>query len=399
MRYTWISLALLLLPAVAHADRIRVTSYDMDDRGGTVRLESDAPVGEPWLRIEGRTIKIWFPHVVDVSRFDHERESSDPIRSLALRGGASDTALLRVELGTNHHIEREDIVISRDGLRAAIKLSVPSAQPAAAPSAPVAPQTQVLAASAAVPGAPETAPTVMAAQPQPAPKEPAATASQPAQPKEDLSDIGADAASEGLGMLDEQEADSKPQNPIWMLGVASVLLAFVWFGLQRLQRSKAVYGASIEVIGSRRLGHRQELLIVRALGADHLLLCTGGRAEHVASTPNALALPASPPTPALAPRSVSAEPASDPAKATSTQAGGINLMSRLSSQHRLRKLLDSVNSETPDNEQHESDNEFNDELLTATRKRGALLHSLPAPAARQSEAVAGITRLRQRKSS
>jgi hypothetical protein len=74
-------------------------------------------------------------------------------------------------------------------------------------------------------------------------------------------------------------------------------------------------------------------------------------------------------------------------------------MSRLSSQHRLRKLLDSVGADPaqPTEAAAESDDEFGNELRTATQKRGgALLHSLPAPAARQSESVAGITRLRQR---
>jgi hypothetical protein len=72
-------------------------------------------------------------------------------------------------------------------------------------------------------------------------------------------------------------------------------------------------------------------------------------------------------------------------------------MSRLSSQHRLRKLLDSVGSDAPESSEGDPDAEFSAELRTATRQRGgALLHSLPAPAARQSESVAGISRLRQR---
>ena len=72
---------------------------------------------------------------------------------------------------------------------------------------------------------------------------------------------------------------------------------------------------------------------------------------------------------------------------------------------RLRKLLDSVGSDTAaaadadaDAESAaDGDNEFSSELRTATRQRSALLHSIPAPAARQSESVAGITRLRQRR--
>lgn len=203
---------------------------------------------------------------------------------------------------------------------------------------------------------------------------------------------GAEEADEELGT---QEADSERANPIWLLGAASVLLAFVYFGLQHLQRARSIHSPAIEIVGSRRLGHRQSLLIVRALGADHLLLCTNGRAERVASTPTTAHAPAN--TQPSASAQTDAAASSKP----QSQAGGIGLMSRLSSQHRLRKLLDSVGSDAPESSEAgadaDSDGEFSAELRTATRQRGgALLHSLPAPAARQSESVAGITRLRQR---
>ena|GEM_PF-5543613 len=389
MRNTLLGLAAcLLLPAIAHADRLRVTSYDMDDGGGTVRLESDAPVGEPWLRVEGRTVKIWFPHVQDVARFDHERGGSEPIRALALRGGASETGLLRVDLGTGHAITRDDIVISRDGLQAAVKLRVPTAQPAATAPAAAAPAAAPTAAPVA---AAAPAPVAAAAAPQPKAAEPAA-APAPA-PAAQMPGIGAaeDSASEEEEELGTQD-DAEHANPIWLLAAASVLLTFVYFGLQHLQRARSLHSPQIEIVGTRRLGHKQSLLIVRALGSDHLLLCTNGRAERVASTPTGTTLPANT-------QSSSSEQTSTHKPVS--QAGGIGLMSRLSSQHRLRKLLDSVggDGEQPSEAAADGgdDSEFSDELRTATQKRGALLHSLPAPAARQSESVAGITRLRQRR--
>lgn len=376
MKNTLLGLAAcFLLPLAAHADRLRVTSYDMDDGGGTVRLESDAPVGEPWVRIEGRTIKIWFPHVQEVARFDHERGGSEPIRAMALRGGASETGLLRVELGSSHAITRDDIAISRDGLKAAIKLRVPTAQPAAPPPAAEAPPTV-----AATPAPVEP----------PAPPPKAAPPETPETPPA-LAGIGAaDSSSEEEDELGTQD-EAEHTNPIWLLAAASVLLAFVYFGLSHLQRARALHSPQIEIIGSRRLGHRQSLLIVRALGSDHLLLCTNGRAERVASTPTAQPVPAR--------SQASSEHA--PSPKPPSQAGGIGLMSRLSSQHRLRKLLDSVGGDAAQAEEADpggENSDFTDELRTATQKRGsALLHSLPAPAARQSESVAGITRLRQRR--
>ena len=96
---------------------------------------------------------------------------------------------------------------------------------------------------------------------------------------------------------------------------------------------------------------------------------------------------------------MSPEPESAPSHERPSQAGGLGIISRLSSQHRLRKLLDSVDNEgDQDDMGHGAD--FSDELSAVTRKsRRPSLHSLPpaGPAQRPSEAVAGITRLRQRK--
>ena len=375
-----IALGMMGLAGSVHADALRVTSYDMDDAGGTVRLESDAPIGEPWLRIDGKVVRIWFPHVVDVARFENERAAEDPIHSLSLRPGASDTAVVRVELGSTRHIGRDDIEVVRSGEKAAIALRVQtpgkkSAEPATAKVARPAPQLTAADPQAAKP-APVPAPTpAPAAQPAPI------FATKPAQPLN----------------LSAPKSDPATGHSFMLLGAATFILGAVYLGLQlyNKRRPALLKKPGIEVLGVRRLGHRQELLIVRALGQDHLILCTAGRAERVASTPTPFALPGGDdPAPAASlPAPVKEE----------SQAGGIGLISRLSSQHRLRKLLDSVEHEpeAPERErEREHTGTFGAELMTAHRRssRRPSLHSLPGPAAagRQSDAVAGITRLRRR---
>jgi hypothetical protein len=379
-----IALGMLGVPGLVHADALRVTSYDMDDAGGTLRLESDAPIGEPWLRIDGKVVRIWFPHVVDVARFENERNADDPIHSLSLRPGASDTAVVRVELGSARRIGRDDIEVVRNGAKAAIALRVQTpgkknAEPVAAAAKNARPVQQLTAAE------PEPAKPAPVATPQPAP-EPAAQpvfASKPAAPLD----------------LSTPKTDPAAGHSFMLLGAATFILGAVYLGLQlyNKRRPQLQKKPGIEVLGVRRLGHRQELLIVRALGQDHLILCTAGRAERVASTPTPFALPGGgEPEPAPALRAPGAD----------TQAGGIGLISRLSSQHRLRKLLDSVERETeaPERErEREHTGTFGAELMTAHRRgsRRPSLHSLPGPAAagRQSDAVAGITRLRRRATS
>ena len=377
--------------SVAQANPLRVTSCGMDALGGTVNLESDAPLGEPWMRIEGKLVKIWFPHIDQVSKFDHERDSSEAIKALALRAGGSDTGMLRVELGSQRHMSREDIVVTRNGQQAQVSLRMPAPKPAyveparapaAAPVAPVQPAAvQPVAAAPAQPVA--AAPAPAHAQPEQA----AAAATSP------LGAAGTkpDADADELGALPDND---KRTSPIVWLGFACLVLGGVWAGLSLMNKKKRPNELpAIEVVGSRRLGHRQELLIVRALGADHLLLCTNGHAERVASSP-------SPNAPTLSlPADTQSEPESLHTQARPSQAGGLGIISRLSSQHRLRKLLDSVDNEG-DQGDLGNDNSFGDELNAVTRKsRRPSLHSLPpaGPAQRSSEAVAGITRLRQRK--
>jgi hypothetical protein len=379
-----IALGMMSLPGLVHADALRVTSYDMDDSGGTLRLQSDAPIGEPWLRIDGKVVRIWFPHVVDVARFENERNAEDPIHALSLRPGASDTAVVRVELGSARHIGRDDIEVVRSGEKAAIALRVQtpgkkSAEPAAKNARP-APQLTATEPEAAKP-APVAAPQPAATAPEPA--------GQPVFPTKPATPLD----------LSAPKSDPGAGHSFMLLGAATFILGAVYLGLQlyNKRRPQLLKKPGIEVLGVRRLGHRQELLIVRALGQDHLILCTAGRAERVASTPTPFALPSGDepePAPSLAP----------PKEAS--QAGGIGLISRLSSQHRLRKLLDSVERETeaPERErEREHTGTFGAELMTAHRRgsRRPSLHSLPGPAAagRQSDAVAGITRLRRRATS
>ncbi|HEY2732474.1 MAG TPA: hypothetical protein VGI70_00740, partial [Polyangiales bacterium] len=351
------------VPCVARADEMRVTSYDMDDSGGTVRLESNKPVGESWLRVDKNMVRVWFPHIVDIARFDHEREAGQPIRALALRAGANDTAVLRFELGANKHVNPSDVEVIRNGNSASVQIRVPGIKPIDEEEAPP--------AAAALPVKP---------QPQP---QPLAAATKPTDTT-GATDISAAKHSFLAPEMNELAKKESPQTMQYLL-IATLILGLIFVGLQLFNKKKAnAPKPQIEVLGARRLGHRQELLIVRALGSDHLLLCTGGRAERVASSPT--------PVPLALPANSQARPGEE------SQAGGLGLISRLSSHHRLRKLLDNVEQERLDGDEPLPAprlNPFGQELVSASRKHAAV-HSLPAPRGRQSEAVAGLDRLRKR---
>lgn len=365
-------LSLLLVPSLVHASQLRVTSYDMDEAGGTVNLVSDEPLGETWQRIDAHAVKIWFPHIIDIARFDHERGPGEAIRALTLRPGANDTAVLRIELGVPHRLDPSDLVITRKGLEVSVHIRVPGVPRA---NEPIAKQLPTTTLAQAAPGKAATAPTTSQ-------DTAASVASASAKPGLGAATAVFTTKSEARPPTTAPDFLQQGKPTLMYLLIACVVLGLALAGLQLMNKKKPRQRPQIEVLGARRLGHRQELVIVRALGSDHLLLCTGGRAERVASTP-------SPVDPASV---VSPEP-------EASQAGGIGLISRLSSHHRLRKLLDNVSREEPEEQEPEptpSQHPFGAELFSAARKQQRALHALPASRGRQSESVAGINRLRKR---
>jgi hypothetical protein len=389
------SAVLGLLPAVGHAHEIRVSSYEMSETGGVVLLESDAPIGEPWLRVEQKFVRVWFPDLVDVARFDHQRDASEPIRSLVLRPGAQDSAVVRIEVGANRKLTRDNIQIVRDGQTARIRVSFP-AERASAPT-PVRAATPVPAAKVAPAATAPASPVPPPSAAKPLFANDAPPAAKPA------SAVGAVATT--------KPANAKPttlgfaggsnQNLGLLMMISAVLLG-IYACIKRFAKPRTIRAQDIEVLSARRLGKGSELLLVRALGSDHLLVTSSGRTERVASVPSPIEPPLLAPSLTSPP---SAAPATAPAPEES-QAEGLGVIAKLSSRSRLRKLLDAVDKETSEPEpapapapalppRTSGRPSFGPELLSAINQHKLTgLSSLPSIANKQSDAVAGIARLR-----
>jgi len=386
-------------PSVGYAHDIRVSSYEMSETGGVVLLESDAPIGEPWMRVESKYVRVWFPDLVDVARFDHQRDASEPIQSLVLRPGAQDSAVVRIEVGSNRKLTRDNIQIVREGQTARIRVSfpalerVPGAKPVAAappvPAAKLAPPVTASASPALQPSAAK--PLFDHSNVQPAAVKTAAT---PAVTKL------AAAKPTSLGF-----AGSSNQN-LGLLMMISAILLGIYACIKRFAKPRVIRVQDIEVLSARRLGKGSELLLVRALGSDHLLVTSSGRTERVASVPSPIEPPLLAPSLTSPP---SMAPASAPPPVEESQAEGLGIITKLSSRSRLRKLLDAVDKETTDSEpapvslslpappprDSRRPNAFGPELLSAIHQHKLTgFSSLPSIANKQSEAVAGIARLR-----
>jgi len=144
-------------------------------------------------------------------------------------------------------------------------------------------EARVGAATKAEPAAATAAPTP--------PQQQGAVADEPASTDtEALSDtLGRKngSALSGLGSQSASDAETASGRGFnaGLLLLASLLLGMIYAGLQLVVRRKrqAQPAPPITVLGARRLGPRHQLLLVRALGEDHLLSVQAGRTEHIAS--------------------------------------------------------------------------------------------------------------------
>lgn len=386
MRSLLLTAAALLVPSLVHASDIRVASYEMSETGGVILIESDAPIGEPWMRTDARAVRIWFPDVKYVARFEHARDAHEPIRALQLRPGADDSAVLRIEFGPGQKFDRDNVEVTREGQTARVRVRL-SVAPAPVPPAPA-------VAAAPAPAPAPSKPLYAPAQPVAAQVQAAAPAPETKPAPAAISSIRAAAAAtdkEGL------QFSTGSRGGLTGLAIISGLLLAAYAGIRSLNKKRPQRSADIQVLSTRRLGHRSELLVVRALGADHLLVTSAGRVERVTSVPSPLE-----PSLSLPPAPI---PTTAPAVDADSQAEGLGIISKLSSRSRLRKLLDAVEQEPAEPAPapvHDSRRpSFGPELLSAIHHHKlSAVASLPPLAAanvnanKQSEAVAGIARLR-----
>ena len=153
--------------------------------------------------------------------------------------------------------------------------------------------------------------------------------------------------------------------------------------------SKAGPVSDIEIISTKRIGNKHQLLVVRALGEDHLLSINAGRTDRITSLP--------------IPESVYAEPegADEPALASGTEEASEGLMSKI--QQRLGMASQrptkpappssSIDEERVSLSQAAKMRAFGKEL----RRAEGATKAQSTPPSGTSDAVAGLIRLRERR--
>jgi flagellar biogenesis protein FliO len=399
-------------PSLASANRLKLKSYQIEPTRLVIELEGTEALGEPWLRVSGSTARIWFPDIETLSRFE-QGEAEAPLKSLMLRPGTPKTALLLLELRADRSLAQRDVEITRDGTRGTIRVALPPAIATEAGATTGAPASTSAAPPAAELTAPNSAPAVAlnpAAQPvAEAPAKPAATqpAQEPAVPVPPVTAAPAPGFKQAhAGSLESaaalpralQKQNPEPQllepqaelSSVQLLLLLTVVLGAI-YGLLRIalrRRAAECAPTEIQVLGSKRLGARHQLLIVRALGQDHLISVNGGRTERIATSDTLHSLPGAASATLAAPAAMPSVQPKSPARL------GLGLSSALramrghelfasAEEHRTAALARAPIGETP----------FGAELLDFVRTGESR-----NPGLSESEAIAGLVRLRKRSS-
>lgn len=271
-----IAMMVCAVPGVAHANRIRVTSYKPTADGGLVELSAQEPVSEPSLRLEGKAVRVWFPGIESVTRFE-DADSGHAIRSVRLRAGAGNSAVLVIGVRSERSLRRDDLVITRDGTSITVRVRVEA--PPAAVQGPLAPQPKegrkILR--------PEAEP-----QPPAAPTPPPPAAAAPAGQAAPAPAFAPAAKPKTRVEPSFLRSEGGPTSSVALMIIASLALGAI-YGFVRLRQGRTPGGERmpIEVIASKRLGQKHELVLIRAMGQDHLLSLHAGKIERLSSAPAA----------------------------------------------------------------------------------------------------------------
>lgn len=408
----WFAIAALLpvlAPTGVHANALKVASYQLEPHGGVIELQGDGPLDEPWMKLNGSSVKVWFPKIDQPGRFE-QGDSEQPLRSVRLRAGSGGTALLSIEIEGAGALTRDNVQLTRNGARATVRVLLP--QPGAPASGTGAqPTSTAAAATAATKLATPSADPSHAAGPLAEPTEAAPPSAAPQYKGADtLASTPVSAPVPASAAAKKPTASSSASEPqlldnrhglstMQLLIALTIALGGIYLGLKLLlhKRDALATQPSIQVLGSKRLGARHQFVIVRALGQDHLLSVHGGRTDRIMSAPT----PAAAPARADAPASVSAaaSPAREPSEGVDPVGSGMAATLR---SLRSRDLFKRAAATTTGGARAADDDAtpFGAELRDFVRGQETL--SLPDPdAARgprltESEAIAGLVRLRGR---
>ena len=252
----------------AHADTL--SAVRVEQTNGDVRVHVSGELALPRVRIEPGQVRLWFDDVPDVPRVD-ERYREGMVRALRVRPGVEESAVVTLDLRDRRRTLPLESVLSGnsgDGILVRITPAAPS-ESESTPS----------------PEAQESGETALAENDTDAAEE-SELAQEASAGRDTANTTGSDAddARTGAPSLALTGYEG-PSLPYGLIGLLSLLLLAAHLLVRHLgkQRKTRLRAPEIDVVTTRRLGPRHQLMVVRALGEEHLISVHGNQTTLLAT--------------------------------------------------------------------------------------------------------------------
>lgn len=241
-------------------------SFEVGPSEVRVDLVALRDVGEPRVRTEPGFVRVWFDEMTGWTTLDLDGDGG-AIRFVRARQGAGDSSVVILRVGDGRRVPEAAVHVSHEGGRVAIAISR-DALPAARVSGTGASATAVASPEAESPPALEPSP-------------PTDAAPSLAMGHDVLRERALEAERESSLQLAEGD---RTGHLIPLLAITGLLLLALG-AVRYWQSRRATKGLepSIRIIAATRLSPKQQLVVVRALGQDHLLAIEPGRTERLIS--------------------------------------------------------------------------------------------------------------------
>ncbi len=349
-RAAWLALLMSVGSTPAFAQQV-VTglTYDVDAQDA-IRIEvlGTSPLEAPRIRAQRGQIRAWFPNIDNNPRVTTPGDG-DVLDSVQLRPGVADTAVLTIDLASRTRLSSEALTYEateRGGVISIARSALPAVQIVASvtPVEPAEPE------AIEEPEPEAAAPTEVQAE----------TASNAEEPEEETEAGTPLFAERNTPTASSTGDEGKSMGALLLI---SLLLGALYMLIKTVQKKrKVILDDDISVVATKRLGPRYQLMVVRALGQDHLLSVHRGQTQVLSSMDSPTA-----------------------AESAALEERGLSILDRIQG-----KVEDTVQLSSP--APIADEDRFGAKLLNLQAIRQRMQSSEPT----ESEAVAGLMRLRAR---
>ena len=246
-------------------------SFEITETDVRIDLSAVRAAGATRVRTEPGFVRVWFDDMTGWTALDLEGDGG-AIRFVRTRQGAADSNVVIVRVGDGRRVAESDVRVAQEGTRASILVALSALPPARGLAAPAV-ATEAPAAMAAEPDA-----AVVDEIVEPAP------AAEQVSTRDALRALAlAHAESDEAPALSLDDGSHGPQLGSLLAITVLLLLALGAVRLYQSRRASKGLEPSIRIIAATRLSPKQQLVVVRALGQDHLLAIEPGRTERLIS--------------------------------------------------------------------------------------------------------------------